>query len=125
MLNQVTLIARLVRDVELSYTPNTGTAVAKFTLAVDRMNGKNETDFIDIVAWNKTAELSAQYLSKGKLCAVVGSLRIRSYEAKDGTKRRVAEVVAESVRFLSPKSEASDDVKAMFGGTEVDSEVPF
>jgi len=104
MLNKVILIGRLTRDPELRYTPSNGTAVATFGLAVDRFDGKDGVDFIDIVVWSKQAELCAQYLSKGKMAAVVGRLQIRSYEAKDGTKRRVAEVVAESVRFLSPKS---------------------
>lgn len=108
MLNKVILIGRLTRDPELRYTPTNGTAVASFALAVDRMNGKDETDFIDIVVWNKQAELCAQYLSKGKMAAIVGHLQIRSYEAKDGTKRRVAEVVAESVRFLSPKNSSNE-----------------
>ena len=108
MLNKVILIGRLTRDPELRYTPNTGTAVASFTLAVNRFGGKQEeTDFIDIVVWSKQAENCAQYLQKGSLAAVDGRLQIRSYEAKDGTKRRVAEVVAQSVQFLSGKGSSS------------------
>lgn len=103
MLNKVILIGRLTRDPELRYTPNNGTPVAQFALAVDRFGSREEVDFIDIVVWNKQAESCAQYLSKGKLAAVVGRLQIRSYETKDGQKRRVAEVVAETVQFLSPK----------------------
>lgn len=105
MLNKVILIGRLTRDPELRYTPNTGTAVGSFTLAVNRIGGKQEeTDFIDIVVWGKQAENCAQYLSKGSLAAVDGRLQIRSYETKEGQKRRVAEVVAFSVQFLSGKS---------------------
>ena len=96
-------IGRLCRDVELRFTPNTGNAVANFTLAIDRIGTDKGTDFIDIVVWNKQAENCAQYLAKGSLCAVVGRLQIRTYEAKDGQKRRVAEVVANSVQFLSPR----------------------
>ncbi len=106
MLNRVVLIGRLTRDPELRYTPN-GVAVASFTLAVDRSRknaaGERETDFIPIVVWQQQAENCNTYLSKGKLAAVDGRLQIRSYEDKDGVKRTVAEVVAESVRFLSPK----------------------
>ena len=107
MLNQVVLIGRLARDPELKYTPNKGVAVCKFALAVDRMTqGDGQSaDFIDIIVWDKLAELCAQYLSKGKLAAVSGRLQIRPYE-KDGIKRRAAEVVADKVRFLSPSGQA-------------------
>ncbi|MDP3487469.1 MAG: single-stranded DNA-binding protein [Bacillota bacterium] len=130
MLNNVVLIGRLTRDPELRFTPTSGKAVASFALAVDRPFSKDEVDFIDIVVWNKQAELCAQYLSKGKLAAVVGRLQIRSYEAKDGTKRRVAEVVAESVRFLSPKDSKESGPRSDFDEfpKEInleDEEVPF
>ncbi|MDQ0190933.1 single-stranded DNA-binding protein [Alicyclobacillus cycloheptanicus] len=103
MLNRVILIGRLTQDPELRYT-NSGTAVASFSLAVDRARpnqaGERETDFINIVVWQKQAELCAQYLHKGRLAAVDGRLQIRSYENREGQKVRVAEVVAETVRFL-------------------------
>lgn len=103
MLNRVVLIGRLTQDPELRYT-NSGTAVASFSLAVDRSRpnqaGERETDFINIVVWQKQAELCAQYLHKGRLAAVDGRLQIRAYENREGQKVRVAEVVAESVRFL-------------------------
>jgi len=106
MLNRIILIGRLTRDPEIRYTPS-GVAVANFTLAVDRSfknaQGEREADFINIVAWRQLGENCANYLSKGKLAAVDGRLQIRSYEANDGSKRTVAEVVAEDVRFLSPK----------------------
>ena len=100
MLNRVILIGRLTRDPELRYTTN-GTAVAQFTLAVNRRFNKDETDFIDIVAWRGLAENCANYLSKGSLAAVEGRLQISNYENKDGQKRKTAEVVADDVRFLS------------------------
>ena len=107
MLNKVILIGRLVRDPELRYTQS-GTAVATFTLAVDRgfknANGEKVTDFIDITVWKQQAENCANYLSKGKMVAVEGSLQIRTYE-KDGQKRKIAEVVANNVQFLSPKDD--------------------
>lgn len=110
MLNRIVLIGRLTRDPELRYTQN-GVAVCSFSLAVDRSfknsQGEKETDFIDIVVWRQQGENCANYLSKGKLAAVDGSLRIRSYQANDGTNRRVAEVVADNVRFLSPRDGGS------------------
>lgn len=105
MLNRIILIGRLTKDPELRYTSN-GTAVCTFTLAVDRpfaKEGQQKADFINCQAWQKTAEACANYLSKGKIAAVDGRLQIRSYEAQDGQKRWVTEVVAETVRFLSPK----------------------
>ncbi len=109
MLNRIVLIGRLTKDPELRYTQS-GKAVCTFTLAVDRPylanNGNREADFINIVVWNKTAENCAQYLAKGKLAAVDGRLQIRSYDGQDGQRRYVTEVIADNVRFLSPKSEA-------------------
>ena len=106
MLNSFIAIGRLCRDPELRYTQN-NTAVASFTLAVDRSrknaNGERETDFIPVVVWGQQAENCNTYLNKGKLVAIDGRLQIRNYEDKEGNKRTIAEVVAESVQFLSPK----------------------
>lgn len=99
MLNRVILIGRLTRDPELRYTPN-GTAVATFTLAINRKFNKEETDFIDIVAWRGLAENCANYLGKGRMAAVEGRLQVRTYENKEGQKRKITEVVADDVRFL-------------------------
>lgn len=103
MMNHISLIGRLTADPELRYTPS-GKAVAGFSLAVDRRvasaTGGKQTDFIQIVCWAKTAEVVTQYLTKGRLVAIEGRLQIRSYEAKDGQKRRVAEVIANGVTFL-------------------------
>ena len=105
MLNRIVLIGRLTKDVDLRSTQN-GASVATFTLAVDRAFSKSkETDFIPVVVWRAQAESCAKYLSKGKLAAVDGRLQIRTYEANDGSKRTIAEVVADDVRFLSPKGE--------------------
>lgn len=101
-MNHFTGIGRLVRDPENRYTP-AGTAVANFTIAIDRRVAKDapkQTDFVDVVVWNKLAEVVGQHLTKGRLVAVEGRLQIRSYEANDGTRRRVAEIVAENVQFL-------------------------
>ncbi|MBX6395953.1 MAG: single-stranded DNA-binding protein [Alicyclobacillaceae bacterium] len=111
MLNRIILIGRLTQDPELRYTPS-GTAVANFTLAVDRPRtnqmGERETDFINIVVWQKLGELCAQYLRKGRLAAVEGRLQIRSYENRDGQRVRVAEVVADNVRFLDRAGERAE-----------------
>lgn len=110
MLNRIVLIGRLTKDPELRYTQS-GKAVCAFTLAVDRPylanNGNREADFINIVVWNKLGENCAQYLAKGKLAAVDGRLQIRSYDGQDGQRRYITEVIADNVRFLSPKSEGS------------------
>ncbi len=106
-MNKIFLIGRLTRDPELRYVPS-GQPVANFTLAVDRSfknsQGERETDFIDIVAWRKSAELATQHLSKGRLVAVEGRVQIRSYEAQDGTRRKVAEVVTDRIQFLDRKN---------------------
>lgn len=112
MLNRVVLIGRLTQDPELRYT-NSGTAVASFSLAVDRPRlnqaGERETDFINIVVWQKQAELCAQYLHKGRLAAVDGRLQIRTYDNREGQKVRVAEVVADTVRFLDRADSSSNN----------------
>ncbi|MGI6566094.1 MAG: single-stranded DNA-binding protein [Firmicutes bacterium] len=103
MLNRVILIGRLTADPELRYTQN-GTAVTNFRLAVDRpytsQSGQREADFIPVVVWDKQAETCANYLNKGRLVAVDGRLQVRSYDAQDGSRRWVTEVVAQDVRFL-------------------------
>ena len=99
MYNRVILIGRLTQDPELKYTQN-GTAVTRFTLAVDRRFNREETDFINIVIWRGLAENCAKYLGKGRLAAIEGRLQVRSYEGQDGQRRWVTEVVADDVRFL-------------------------
>lgn len=102
-MNKVVLIGRLTKDPELKYTPGSGTAVTTITLAVDRRFSKDnqkEADFIPVVVWGKSAESTAQYMAKGRLMGVSGRIQTRSYEAKDGGRRYVTEVVAEEVQFL-------------------------
>ena len=103
MLNHITIMGRLTRDPELRRT-GSGVAVASFTVAVDRDFGKNEngereTDFIDCVAWRQTGEFVSKYFTKGRMAVVSGRLQIRSWNDKDGNKRRTAEVVADNVYF--------------------------
>ena len=123
-MNSIVIIGRLTRDPEMKFTPQ-GTAVTTFTLAVDR-GGDKGADFIPVKAWQKTAELCAQYLNKGNMCAVAGRLSVNAYEAKDGTKRTFTEVVANSVQFLTPKGDSKDDSVAQ--AREIftpDEDVPF
>ena len=107
MLNHITIMGRLTRDPELRRT-GTGTAVASFTVAVDRDfggrdGGERETDFIDCVAWRQTGEFVSKYFTKGSVIVVSGRLPIRNWNDKDGNKRRSAEVVADNVYFGESK----------------------
>lgn len=98
--NKVILVGNLVRDPEIRYV-GSGAAVTKFTLAVNRRSKQaEETDFIDIVAWDKLAETCNTYLKKGSSCLVDGRLSIRSYEDKDGNKRKATEVVINTMQML-------------------------
>ena len=99
-MNKVILIGRLTKDPELNYAAGTGTAVCRFSLAVTRPFKKDETDFINCIAFGKTGETIAQYLTKGRQLAVTGSIRTGSYDAKDGTKRYTTDVVVESFEFI-------------------------
>jgi single-strand DNA-binding protein len=120
MLNKVILIGRLANDPELKYTPS-GVAVCTFRVAVNRpftnAQGEREADFIDIVAWRQSAEFAANYLGKGRLIAVEGRLQIRSYQAQDGTKRRVAEVVADHVASLDRPRDTGGEGGGTGGGS--------
>ena len=107
MLNHIVIMGRLTRDPELRRT-GTGIAVASFTVAVDRDfsgrdGGEKETDFIDCVAWRQTGEFVSKYFTKGSMIVVSGRLQIRSWNDKDGNKRRTAEVVADNVYFGESK----------------------
>lgn len=102
-LNRVILIGRNTREPELRFT-GSGTAVANFTVAVDRsylnQKGERDTDFIRVVVWRKLAETCANYMGKGRLIAIEGRLQVSTYQASDGQNRTSTEVVADTVRFL-------------------------
>ena len=118
-MNKVVLIGRLTKDPELRFTPGSGAAVTTLTLAVDKYNaktGQKEADFVPVVVWGKQAENTANYMSKGSQMAISGRIQTRNYEAKDGTKRYVTEVVATEVQFLS-KGNASGNAGTNFSNS--------
>ena len=122
-------IGRLTRDPNVKYTQS-GKAYASFTLAIDRRKsgeGNPQADFISCVAWEKTAEVISQYCTKGKKIAVEGRIQTRSYDANDGTKRYVTEVVVNSMEFCDSKGGgASTTNGGAYAGTPVpDDDIPF
>jgi single-strand DNA-binding protein len=127
--NRTILIGNLTKDPELR-TTNSGVSVCTFSIAVQRKNknqsGERQSDFFNICVWRQLGELCGKYLAQGKKVCVVGELQNRSYEAKDGTKRNVTEIIADDVEFLTPKGDAKP--QATFderGFTDVDDELPF
>ena len=139
-MNKVILVGRLARDPEVRYT-QTGKAVASFSLAVSRRfsrtsDQQNTADFIPVVAWEKLAEICGNNLIKGSQVLVEGRMQVRNYDAQDGSKRFVTEVVAQDIEFMGSKPvRGADDHAAAapaFGGansfgSEVlpDEEIPF
>ncbi len=137
-LNKVILIGNLTADPELRYTPS-GTARTRFSVAVNRQYKNSsgqlqeETTFVPIVAWGSQAENCANYLSKGRSVAVEGRLRIDSFENAEGERKKVVEVVAQSVQFLGGPSRQSSDstpsapstVSEPAPAAKPDEEVPF
>ena len=113
MINNVVLVGRLTKAVDLRYTSN-GTAYASFTLATDRdfknQNGERETDFINCVMWRKPAENLANYTKKGSLIGVEGRIQTRNYDNQQGQKVYVTEVLAERFHFLESAKTANNDV---------------
>lgn len=112
-MNVVTLIGKLTRDVELKYIPGSGIAVANFAIAVNReftnKDGKKEVDFIDIQVWGKSAESCANYIGKGSLVAIQGSIRIDNYQTQTGESRKATRVNANRVQFLESKKDKQDN----------------
>lgn len=105
MMNKVFEIGNLTSDPELRETPS-GVPVCRFSIAVSRnyeQDGERKTDFFDCVAWRGLAETIARYTQKGHKVCVVGSLQTRTYEDNNGQKRKVFEIVAEEVEFLTPR----------------------
>lgn len=103
-INNVTLVGRVVRDLEVK-TTNSGKEVSSFALAVDGFGKEAPANFIDCVAWGKAAEILAQYATKGKQIAVTGRIQTRPWEDKDGNKRKATEVVIDQFQLLGSKGE--------------------
>lgn len=120
-MNKIILLGRMTREPEVRTTP-TGKTVVVFSLAVDRpykgRDGKAEADFINIVTWNKTAELVGTYVHKGERLLVEGRLQIRSYDGKDGQKHYVTEVIADRMEFIERKGSRAPSAGQEKPGTE-------
>lgn len=129
-MNKWTGIGRLTKDVDLATTPN-GVSVAKFTIAVNRSftnaDGEREADFINCVAWRKTAEILEKYCQKGDRIGVVGELQTRNYKTKDGEKRTATEIIVDEVEFLEKKKDADKKAKPHLTPVDEDEqlELPF
>lgn len=133
-MNKVILIGNLANDPE-SRTTQSGIAQCSFRLAVQRRfkgaNGERETDFLPVVCWRQTAEFSQRYLAKGRKVAVEGSIQTRSYDAQDGSKRYVTEIIADSVEAVGGREEGAQNAQQPAQNqqtefTEVDDdELPF
>ena len=138
-MNRVVLLGRLTKDPELRYAAGSGTAVSRFTVAVNRQFKRDETDFINCVAFGKTAETISQYLSKGRQIALTGSIRTGSYDAQDGTKKYTTDVAVDSFEFIGSKdslgsnSSPTSNNNDSFGGENIgdditpvdDADMPF
>ena len=126
-MNRVEFIGNLSKAPDVKQTTS-GKTVCTFTLAVDRRykgaDGKATADFFTVQAWEKLAELCARYLDKGSKVFISGELRNRSYEAKDGSKRTVTEIIANEVEFLTPKTEPATPPVEKWEQVE-DSDLPF
>jgi single-strand DNA-binding protein len=137
-MNKVFLVGNTAKDPELKYTPGNNAPVATFSIAVSRTfknkDGNYDADFFNIVVWNKLAEIVNNNLKKGRQVAVCGRLQTRSYEANDGSKRYVTEIIAEDVQFLGKKDGTTNNTSTSNNNTpdddfhptdEFDNDIPF
>ena len=132
-MNKIILLGRLTKDPEVRYT-STGKAVCQFTLAVDRpfanQEGQREADFINCILWGKSAETLGNTVFKGQKIAVEGRLQVRSYDAKDGSKKWATEVICDRFEYVEKKAEGSKQPSKKssmesFGNAVFDEEIPF
>ena len=128
-MNKIIIMGRCTKEVDVRYTPSQK-VVCSFTLAVDRpflnQEGKREADFIPVVVWGNAAELVGNSCGKGHRLLVEGRLQIRNFDAKDGTKHWVTEVIASNVEFIERKSDVQKQPTNMTQmGTDVTKEMPF
>lgn len=128
-MNKVILMGRLTREPDIRYTQSTNTMVTSFTLAVNRrfvrQGEERQADFINIVAWNKTAEFISKYFKKGQQVGVIGRIQTRNYDDEQGIKHYITEVIAEEVYFAgNRKEETQNNTADDFEITDMDS-LPF
>lgn len=136
-MNKVFLIGNLTKDPDLTNTTS-GLSVCKFTLAVSRRyvgnDGSREADFLPIVVWRNQADNCAKWLKKGSKAAVIGSIQTRSYDAQDGSKRYVTEIIADEIQFLNSRFEGEDNTqdlpevaakKGIEAQKPIDGDLPF
>lgn len=130
-MNKVILLGRLTKDPEVRYTQTTNTMVASFGLAVNRrfvkQGEERQADFINIVAWNKTAEFCSKYFSKGQQIGLIGRIQTRNYDDEKGQKHYITEVIAEEVYFAGNKRENNTEIGETFEVNESyeDDDLPF
>lgn len=131
-MNKVILMGRLTRDPEIRYTQVNNSLVVRFTLAVNRrfvrQGEERQADFINILAWNKTAEFVSKYFKKGQQVSVIGRIQTRNYDDDNGQKHFITEVVAEEVYFAEGKKEDVADAESGAGDFTVvndDDDLPF
>lgn len=128
-MNKTILMGRLTKDPDTRYTQTTNTQVTSFTLAVNRRfvkEGEQQADFINIVAWNKTAEFVSKYFKKGQQVGVIGRIQTRTWDDDQGQKHYVTEVIAEEVYFADSKKEGQAETTNTTNDFEISSdELPF
>ena len=128
MLNKITVMGRMTKDPELRRTQS-GTAVASFTIAVERdykpEGGEKETDFLDVVAWRKTAEFVCRYFAKGRMAVIDGRLQTRKWTDKNGGNRVAVEIIADSVYFGDSKKSVPDGENEPVELEYDDGDLPF
>ena len=128
MINKAVIIGRSTKDAELRHT-QTGKQVTTFTLAVDRdyktAQGEREADFIPCVAWGKLAEICERYITKGKQVAVVGRIQTRTYDAPDGSKRYITEIIVSDLQLLGSRQDGQQSQEPEFTEADNSDELPF
>lgn len=132
-MNKAILMGRLTKDPDIKYTQSTNTMVASFSLAVPRrfkQEGQTNVDFINIVAWSKTAEFVSKYFSKGQQVGVIGRIQTRNYKDDKGVMHYITEVIAEEVYFADSKKENTESKTAVTTENELaqvldDDDLPF
>ena len=130
-MNKVVLMGRLTKDPELRFAAGSGKGVCRFTVAINRQFKRDESDFINCVAFGKPGETISEHFAKGNRIALTGNIRTGSYEAQDGTKRYTTDVVVESFEFIEAKNSTSSNDDSFRAGIpddvvpETDGEMPF